>query len=394
MSYSNITAIIYTGSNLADTFTLNLGGFGYAGSLTANTGNGADTITILGATGSSINGPINISEGLGQAPNDDTLNLNGTGATGAVVFGGSIQALHGAGTATLNLGNTTAGMTTSVHGNLTISDFTTINLGGGTTSTVAATVGGNLTVLDANEGRVVTIGTNDGFTVQGNVNVSTGTASDVVTLRALSVSGSTQFNLGEGANAFTMGTQTAALATASFNGNFGLTEGNGANTNNVVEGMAVGGDVNVKIGDGNSTFVDVAGSRPVTNGSFNLTAGNGNDTITLFGDTLTASLAGNATIKVGNGNNTVLVSGAPAGTLNFTCGAGTDSLTLTAGAIAQVWNVDLNFGIKSDTLALTASSVFPRVTLAGSITGSGVAINTFTNVGFTLSPTLLLTNFP
>jgi hypothetical protein len=88
--------------------------------------------------------------------------------------------------------------------------------------------------------------------------------------------------------------------------------------------------------------------------------------------------------SLGSGNDTVTIGNAPGGTLYWTSGNGNDSVTLGDGTTAagEFWNVHMQFGTGSDTLALSGPGTLASEFLTGFIDmGGPPAGNSFDPTG-------------
>ncbi len=221
-TYAAIGNIDILGSNAKDNIKVNLNGKSYSGNLFVNSGNGNDSVSLLG--GGVLAGNITVQTGLGNdtvsaftnanttvGGNLQILNTVGTDVdligTGADTFGGNVT-VTGA-SAIIMLTDTVGGSLTlnsqSVAGGVGIlldptvgKDFTLNGGTGADTILMAGTVGGNAAINLGNQNNLL-----DAFptTISGNLTVQSGAGNDTVAISAANtVQGSAQFNLGDGNN--------------------------------------------------------------------------------------------------------------------------------------------------------------------------------------------------
>jgi hypothetical protein len=333
-TYSGVANILITGANGADTVTVNLNGLAYAGNLTANTGDGNDTVNITG--GGAILGNVGLNTGFGN----DSVALAATGAAG-IHFGGTVQVTDLTGANTLTVGN---GAASSFGGDLSATGYNTVTLGNGTG---AIAFGGNVTVNDGSVSLGAKITVSNGVTVNKALNITTGPGADTISLGNDTVTGNTQINTGSGND-----TVTDTGAAPLFGGNLTISStGSGNDSVNLSPGAGtVGGTLSVTLGDGTDTVT--LNSTLNVNGDLRMTLGNGNDSVTV--DSL---VNGNMFWSEGNGTDTITIGNAPGGVLNWTSGNGNDSVTLgdATNAAGETWNVHMQFGTGNDTLTLAGN---------------------------------------
>ena len=378
-TYAGVGNINYTGSNLADKFTLNLGALTYTGSLFANSGNGNDTISVTG-TGGAIRGNLTLLPGLG----DDLVQMNSTG-TGGITVGGTLQVSDSGGNDTINLGNASA--VSHFLGNVSLSGMNNVTLGFGQPDTfggdLSATVAGEAVPLFFQTKTV----TGSAVTINGSLQLTGGAGNDTVVDSDLAVNRDVTIDLAGAPNdplnsnlvSTAADVSTGAPATPlRVNGNFSYTGGSGVDEL-ILSGYQVGGSMTLNLGDGNDVVdLGTVGGllpAPTIGGDLSITGGNGDIDLNgaFFGDTEVAALvSGNFTVNLGNGNNTMTVGNAPGGLFSWTSGNGNDNVTLgAAGTNGQAFNVHMQFGTGNDTLTLAGGTVVAPNTITGFVDMGG-----------------------
>ena len=328
MTFNNVGAIDVFGGNNNATYDAS-GLKNYTGSLTINTGNGADAV-LLGGTGNTGNTTLTAGNGA------DTVTL-AAGYTDA----GTFQFTGGNG----NNSFVTNGVT--IGGDLDISRAN-VNLG-------ADTIGGSVNVTDSqfNFNTNVTVGA---ATIGKNLNVTVGNLTDNVTLNGTTVNGNAGITEGGGNDNFTTA-GTVSLGSLNFNA------GSGNDTMTVSGGTSVLGNAVFTLGDGNDQFTSNASVGNGISGDLRLTFGGGSDTVNVGG-----SVSGNAFFQLGDGSadNTTLT-GTVGGTVNYRSGNGNDSFSLLP-TTPTTYNVDVLFGNFGGTFTINSN-----VTVSGLVnnTGSG-----------------------
>src|SRR5262249_39215764 len=224
-TFATVSKIQITGSNAADTITVDLNGLTYTGSLAISSGNGNDTVSITNesATAASVRGTTSVLPGLGN----DVINLNHTG-TNRLTFSGIVQVTKAVGAGTLNLGNGSA--TTTFAGDVTAAGMAAVNLGFGQPDRYA----GNVTVNGSPN--LHPPGTKLGLfgapvpatavAIQKNLLVNGTAGGDSVSLApgSVTVNGSSTFLLGEGNDNLQV---APILGAVQVNGDLVVVEGSG-----------------------------------------------------------------------------------------------------------------------------------------------------------------------
>jgi hypothetical protein len=378
LTFTGIGNVNVTGTNLANKITFNTTAQ-FNGNFFVNGGNGNDTVEV---SGGKLLGNITAMGGLGN----DSFTFNQAGNT----IGGNVGYSDTAGNDTLNFNGSILGSTTATGGN-------TINIGGG----AAFNLAGNATFTNTGDGFPV-VATVDGGgtgTFGKSLSFTTGSGADTVTFAAAdTVGGTTNINLGHGANAF------AATDTV-FNGSFSFTGGVGIDDVALNGVVKFNGNATVNTGDGDNTYALTSAFEAA--GSFNLTAGNGNNAIGDFG----GAVAGDLNVTLGNGTNSFNLTGSTGGNLNFQLGNGDNTLSDDATATIAgklrirsgngnnsytangvgTYNLDVVFGSGDDTFTYAGAGAVLNGLLDG---GGRVTANSFVQGAATLSPTLVIANFP
>ena len=383
--------IFYTGSNLADSFTVDMGAFTYTGNLQANMGNGTDTVDLTGA-GGAILGNVMVQTGRGN----DTTNLSF--GEGAVNFGGNVAVLDQLGLDTVNMGNAIA--PTAFLGSVTLTGANTINAGAGS----ADFIGRDFTVQSLLEGNPMALTFGANFAVNGRTNVRGTAVADSVTFNLNSFGGNAQFSLGNGDDSFTM-----TVDGATFNGNLDVDLGEGSNSIDLAPAFNVGGSMTLRNSGIALASTSFNGS---INGNFSALLGNGDYSLS-FADT--AFVGGNMTIRAGNGTSTFGIQNQIGGNLTVMLGNGSGNSTqifgpatiggrliyrggnggtalspntLVLGATG-LYNLDVVFGNGDDCLTFAGAGIV----LTGRVDGGTGTDGLGDTTGVTLSPTLTLANF-
>lgn len=377
------TNVFVTGTNLANTVTVDLGTSTYNGNMYFSLGNGNDTLNVTGAN--AILGNLTVQTGLG----DDVVNIAQDGAS---TIGGNITLIDQLGNDSVTF--SAAGGTAKFLGSITSTGVNFLNF-------FDSTVGGNVNVTLGNDNQQLVFFSFLGGPVNfnGNLNITGGAGNDDIEIDDAIIGGNVNLNLFEGNNQL-------LFSPTQVNGNFSWTSGGG---NDLIvfnpAGTTMHGNATFNLGNGDNTLFAL-GANATLNGDLRVTAGNGNNTIaggfggTLAGDATfvlgngnnavdftTGSIGGDINMFLGNGNNIVNVTDTVlGGTLRMRTGNGNNSLAITPAA-ASFFDADVRFGNGNDTFTLNAN-----VTLAGYVNG-GNGTDTFVQGGATLIPTLLLASF-
>lgn len=348
VAVSGVSNILYTGTNQADSVTLDLNGQSFGGGFLARTGNGDDTVSVLSSSaGGAIRGNVTVQTGAGT----DSVSINNAGG-GSLAIGGSVRVVNTLGSDSLSM---TGANATTIGGNLQATKVANVQIG----QSGAVAIGGSLVVANdqlATPSNITVGGSNvSPTTVGGNVSISTGGAADTVVLGSSTLNirgGTTQLSTGGGNDAVTLGSG----GTTTIHGGLSLTEGDGDDTltvNALFSGVtALQGDASVDLGQGNDN-VNATIAPFTIDGSLSVTLGDGNDSMNISA----AVIRGDLNIFAGGGNDTVTVGEAPGGRLTFQGGGGDDQLTLAPFIPDSAWDVSILFGTGSDTLNLMGGNV-------------------------------------
>jgi hypothetical protein len=408
--------IFITGSNAKDNITVNLNGNSYTGNLFVSSGNGNDSISVVGSgAGSSIGGNVTLLHGTGNA----SVNLNTTNAP--LTVGGSVLADNTAlnSFSTFQLGNGTG--VTNVGGAVTLDSFSdngatpAVQIGAGQHDnisgalTVTSMTNNNVTV---NLGAVVSLNSEDQGVTVGGLTVQAGSGNDSVNFRGASandfnngvasgvgttINGDTNVNFGGGNDYFNVvGSRFENIGgqETQFNGNVTYDAGNGNDSINLAAPpagsglfMTIAGNLNINLGSGQNDFgdeatagggnggLDFVGAQ--IEGNLNLLSGNGNNTMDFFG----AQVNGMENFTFGNGNDGTptapLMIRSDPGKLNFRAGNGNDYLQLATPLVLNIppvplFNVNIQFGNGNDTFLLGYPPTPPPATITVAFPGENV----------------------
>jgi hypothetical protein len=381
-TFASVGHLLITGTNGADSITVNLGAFKYTGSIdNINAGNGNDTINIT-AAGGGVGGNITILPGLGN----DSVSLNNAAGSSSITVGGQIQVSDSGGNDSISMGNATG--VSSFLGNVSLTGMNNITLAFGKADVyggdLSASTAGESVPLNFNTTSVPTV-----VTINGNLQLTGGAGDDTVVDSALVVNKNVTINLGGSTTAIfgNFVSSNTGSTPLSVGGNFSYT-GAGLLDELILAGNTVGGNMSLSLGDGNDVVdLSTAGgafASPVLSGNLSITAGNGNDTFDgLFGEGITATVGGTLSFNVGNGNDTASIVHGPGGGLTWLSGNGNDSVTFGAtGANGEFFNVNMRFGTGNDTLTLAGGTVATPNSLSGFIDmGGPPAGNSFDPTG-------------
>jgi hypothetical protein len=383
LSFTGVGTVYVTGTNLGQQVTFN-DTTTFNGNFFVNTGNGNDSVTLAGGK---LLGNVTVMGGLGN----DFIQINADGNT----VGGNV-------TYSDNAGNDRIDFSGTVLGSATVTGANTITVAG---TGVAAGISGNATFTNLGDGFPVNFKTFNApaVTFGKDLSVTTGSAADTVTFGAAggtTVSGNATFNLGEGLNSLTVGTNADV-----FNGNFSYSAGTGNDTVTVNAKAAFNGNFTTSLGDGNNTYNTSTGFSVAGNATLN--AGNGSNGFLGFGN-----VAGNMNINFGNGNNNFTINRNVSGDVNITLGNGNNGVVFSSGTSSvggtihirtgngnndiqlnrsQTYVLDIQLGNGDDTV----ESVAENPVFTGLIDGGGrITANVFNQGGATLSPNLVIKNFP
>jgi hypothetical protein len=369
-------------------------GFTWGGSLLMNLGLGDTDLSTTnpvsiysGVMGGSIRGNVTVLNGSGGEQIAIGQVGSSPGTPAALNVGGNVTVAArkaGSNPFALNAGDSLfIGPGSIIGGNLTTAFVDGVNIGegsvSGVTPTPLSTVMGNVTISDAGSSHFIDV--EDFGVVGGNVSVTGTTFGDTFTLEQTvdalggTIAGNLTLNLGAGNGAF--GDLVDLAAGTSVGGTASITSLGGPNVGiagGLYElGSAVSGDLTLNMGVGDNTVI-FTGS---VSGNMRVTAANGTNDLGggALGGSFTGTVDGNLTLHFGNGTNTADIVNSPGGTLFWTSGNGSDTLSLEAA----FFDAFINLGTGTNNLTLNAGT-----TLIGTVRGSGGS-NTFTQNGGTVN---------
>jgi hypothetical protein len=392
-TYSGVSNIQITGTNGADSITVNLGTSSYSGSLLINSGNGNDTIDIFGTGGAQLRGSTTLLHSFG----DESVMVNAdTTSAGAASFLGPITAFSTAGHDSIFFGNTTGvsqfldtvnttGLPDVFFGPVSGAGASQPDVFGGDFNMSMGTnnaFGGSLRAVQG-EG---TGPTSNVITVKGNLTFTGGVGDDGIRLGALTINKNLIANLGGSTNVLgnALNVSDPLSGTTTVDGNLNYTGGSGLNNldlgNVIIQGSASlnlgDGDANVALDNFNPALPTIIGGNLVIN------HGNGMLNLAPF-NPIQATIGGDVDINQGNGDSTVMFDNMSSvgGTIHYRAGNGNNLLELDG---AQLYVLDAFWGNGNDTLTLNALGLGTSVT-GRAIGGTGV--NTLNQNGATfISP--------
>jgi hypothetical protein len=274
------------------------------------------------------------------------------------------------------------------HDDVTIHGDVSIAVGDGTNSVLGATNGhtfvvdGNMNVTSGSGSDSVTL---DGLTVgnvAGNLNIQTGAGDDTINLAstaAVSVShGSLSIDAGDSATRDTVNVGGGAGVTVS--GNTAITSGSGNTLNNLlnIDSLTT---ANLSVNAGSAAdSINIAQNSSVTvHGDLSVNAGNGGNVVELGATIASLSIDGNASIIAGSGNDDVVLNnltvGNVLGDLKIQTGAGDDTINVASTTAVSVSNGSLSINTGDATAQDTVNvGLGAAVTVSGNtaiVTGNG-----------------------
>ncbi len=213
-------------------------------------------------------------------------------------------------------------------------------------------VGGALT-LNLGDGSNAASFTASGMELGGATLYTGGSGTDAFSLSAIAgiVTKAITAKLGAGDNTFTLGGQDLQTGSISVTH---LDHAGTATTNITASSLAVKGGITVAYGTGTSSTLIGATAQATISGAFKVTSTGGTDNVTLGGSCVLS--VGATTFALGNGNNTVALSGAVVilPSLTVTGGTDTDAFNLSS-ASARMGALTLNLGDGTNFVGLNAS---------------------------------------
>jgi hypothetical protein len=356
-------------SNRADTVTIDFAATGTLdGGITANLGNGNDSLTITnsGNDNAVISGAIVVDGGNGN----DSLIITNDGTTSTLSIDGAVTFNGQAGSDTISINGTADAIQPIVIGNgLNLTRVNVVNVASDTTTTgINVTISGNV-VINASSDKLiantVTMGGTKGeVAIAGAFTVTGGQGLDTVTLEDVHVGDvvpaedeviEVSFNLDRGAN--TLDFTGVEMGIVGTDVDFLYTGGTGADTINWSGGTnSFSGDVTLNLSNG-TNIVDGAATTDF-DADVTINGGKNGDAIDLD----TGDVLGLLSLSLGAGTNSLDAGGALDGGLTYVGGANADTVTLTSSdEIAGDVSISVGAGVDvvdiSGTGAVIASSM-------------------------------------
>lgn len=325
-------------SNRADTVTIDFAATGTLdGGITANLGNGNDSLTITNSGGANavISGAITVDGGNGK----DHLIITNDGATSTLSIDGAVTFNGQAGSDTISINGTAAAIQPIVIGNgLNLTRVNTVNVASDATSATAidVTISGNVVINASSdkliENTVTMGGTAGAVTIAGAFTISGGQGTDTVTLTDVHVGDvvpaedeviEVSFNLDRGVNKLEF--TAVEMGIVGTDVDFLYTGGTGSDTIDWSGGTnSFSGDVTLNLSNG-TNIVDGAATTDF-DADVTINGGKNGDAIDLD----TGDVFGLLSLSLGAGTNSLDAGGALDGGLNYVGGANADNVTLTA----------------------------------------------------------------
>ena len=344
-----------------------------AGSLTINTGGGSDTVTVAG------NADVNVPTGSVFIDTGDGINdavLIGAGHT--VTIAEDLFIHTGTGSDIVSLDALVA---TDVN----------VNTGAGSDSinvaqNLGVTIHGDVSLQGGAGQKTILIGSASGaVAIDGNLNVTTGSGNDSVTVDFLTVGavkGTLAINTG-------LGDDTVKLATAGDvavpHGSASIDTGDASTSDSVTVGtthsVTISGDLSIHTGSGNDAVILDSLTVGSIFGSLAISTGVGDDTITIAGNGDVSVSNGSVFIDTGDGvSDTVLVGAGHTVTiaqdLSIHTGDGNDTVTVDQ---VTTRNLDIHTNGGSDTVTVAGVHsvlVFGSATIdTGDATGASDTVH-------------------
>lgn len=358
--YNITSGITVTGGDGGDIITIEPraagGSWRIPGNLTINSGNNADIINIQNSVRGSgfVSGTVSINTGNG---NDQVFIANANSADSVAVgrlF--SINGGNGADSLTSSSG------TLDLRGFASVLSFNTVNLspdaGGGVT--IAGLQVTNPAQQAFNNSLTIN-GSAAAVNIKGNLGYSSNEREDTVALDGLAITGDVNLGLGNGDNAVAISENgTVAIA-----GSLVVTGGNNDDELTLSDANATTIDTSLRISLGNGTNT-VTIDNATIEGDASFKGGNGNDIINIA-TIVDVEILGSIWAALGNDAGGVAdrnelqlglngVASATVGrAITYFGGSGTDSVTLEENSsVAQLVNISLGSG--QDEMSLSAGS--------------------------------------
>jgi hypothetical protein len=219
-----------------------------------------------------------------------------------------------------------------------------------------------------------------------NMDATSDTGNDTVTIAVAGIGGSLTANLGNGDNVFQLG--LTGDGTTTIAGNLQVTMGAG-NDSVALASLKVTNSVLLTTGAGNTTW-DLDQNFFVGRDLSITATGAGDDSLVLFSDTV-GVVGGNITLNLGDGTNSLVFNGtagtASGGTFRYTGGTGTDSILLNGRLGRQLV---VNLGAGNDTFEYgTTFTVQPPLSVYSAVLDGSGGNDTYIN-NVTAYPTAAL----
>ncbi len=353
-------------SNRADTVTIDFAATGTLdGGITANLGNGNDSLTITNSGGGNavISGAITVDGGNGN----DTVAIVNDGAASTLSIEGAVSFNGQAGRDTININGTkiaTAPASSIEIGNgLSLTRVNVVDVANDTTNAgIDVTISGNV-VINASSDKLIANsvamgGTKGAVAVAGAFTVTGGQGSDTVTLEDVHVGDvvpaedeviEVSFNLDRGANKLEF--TDVEMGIVGTDVDFLYTGGTGGD---IIDWSAGGnsfsGDVTLNLSNGTNT-VDGDATTDFDS-DLTINGGKNGDAIDLD----TGDVLGLLSLSLGAGTNSLDAGGALDGGLTYVGGANDDTVNLTASEdIAG--DVSISVGAGDDDIDIVGTGV-------------------------------------
>jgi hypothetical protein len=325
---------------------------------------------------------------------DDSIALNRNG-TATLTFGGQIQLTDQLGNDTVDLGNATA--PTLFLGDVSLLSANDVNVGFGQ----ADRFGHDLTIQSLQDGRSVDVFFDKNAQVDRHVNITGSALADRVEFFGPNtVGGTLDVSLGSGSDSITIGNN----APLSVNGNFNLDMGEDDNFYDLDATFVVAGNMTIRAGEGNNLVNNINAG---IGGNLRVFFGNGVNNINVA--TTGLAISGQFQYSAGNGFNAVGIADAViGGDVLIQLGNGDNVVSINDPAIiGGTYHLRTGNGNNSFIVATIAAPVkldvlfgsgndtvsyFPGVVVTGYIDG-GVGANTLNDFGATFLPPYTQANF-
>ena len=331
-------------SNRNDSVIIDFDGlFTLDGGITANLGNGIDTLTITnsGAANAVISGAITVDGGNGN----DTVAIVNDGAASTLSIEGAVSFNGQAGSDTININGTkiataiaTAPASSIEIGNgLSLTRVNVVDVANDTTNAgIDVTISGNV-VINASSDKLIANsvamgGTKGTVAIAGALTTTGGQGTDTVTLTDVHVGDvvpaedeviEVSFNLDRGVN--TLNFTDVEMGIVGTDVDFLYTGGTGGDIINwSAGGNSFSGDVTLNLSNGTNTVTGDATTD--FDADLTINGGKNGDAI----DLVTGDVLGLLSLSLGAGTNSLAAGGALDGGLTYVGGANADTVNLTS----------------------------------------------------------------